>query len=81
MPAVAPSWRRVSGLGVVHVTSQADIVRWRLRAEECRTAAEQMKDATARGELMGVAESYDKLAASAEARLKVAANSEVARSR
>jgi hypothetical protein len=52
------------------VTNQADIARWRLRAEECRTAAEQMKDATARGELMGVADSYDKLAASAEARSK-----------
>ena len=61
-------------VGAVRVTSLADIARWRLRAEECRMAAEQMKDATARGELIGVADSYEKLAASAEARLKVAAN-------
>jgi hypothetical protein len=52
------------------VTSQAEIARWRLRAKECRTAAEKMRDATARGELMGVAQSYEKLAAAAEARSK-----------
>ena len=68
-------------MGAVRVPNQADIARWRMRAEECRTAAGQMKDATARGELMGVADSYDKLAASAEARLKVAADTEVAGSR
>jgi hypothetical protein len=66
-------------LGVVRVTNQADIARWRLRAEECRTAAEQMKDATARGELMGVAQSYEKMANGAEARLKISARSEAAK--
>ena len=50
------------------VASQSDIVRWRLRAEECRAAAEQMKDPLARGDLLGVAESYEKMAAVAEAR-------------
>ena len=50
------------------VASQSDIVRWRLRAEECRTAAEHMKDPLARGDLLRVAASYDKMAASAEAR-------------
>jgi hypothetical protein len=63
------------------VTNRADIARWRLRAEECRTAAEQMKDATARGDLIGVAESYEKLATAAEARLNVAANSQIAASK
>ena len=50
------------------VASPSDIRRWRLRAEECRAAAEQMKDPLARGDLLGVAESYDKMAAAAEVR-------------
>ena len=51
------------------MASQNEIDRWRSRAEECRTAAENMKDATARSELLGVAQSYERLAAAAEARL------------
>jgi hypothetical protein len=55
---------------VLIVASQSEIARWRSRAEECRTAAEQMKDQTARNDLLGVAESYEKMAAAVEARFK-----------
>jgi hypothetical protein len=41
---------------------------WRERAEEARTLAEQMEDADARRTMLDIANSYDNLAARAEAR-------------
>jgi hypothetical protein len=43
------------------------VKRWRLRAEECRTIAHQMKSVQGRLNLLGVAEAYEKMAHRAEA--------------
>jgi RNA polymerase sigma-70 factor, ECF subfamily len=47
----------------------AQIKRWRLRAEEIRTTAEQFSDQTARRSLEAAAANYERLAAHTEARL------------
>jgi hypothetical protein len=41
---------------------------WRMRAEEARTRAAQLTDPLSRETMLGIAESYDRLAESAEAR-------------
>ncbi len=46
--------------------TRARIVRWRLRAEELRTTAEQFSDPSAQRSLLGAARNYDKLAEDAE---------------
>jgi hypothetical protein len=43
---------------------------WRARAEECRTLAEQMNDAEARRIMLGIVDSYERLAERAEVRAK-----------
>jgi hypothetical protein len=48
---------------------------WRERAEECRSAADGIKDETSRRQMMGVAESYERMAMMADQR----ANAEKAR--
>lgn len=45
------------------------IRRWRLRAEECRTAADNMTSDRSRRNLLVTAESYDRMAENAEQRL------------
>ena len=42
------------------------VKRWRLRAEECRTIAHQMKSVQGRLNLLDVAEAYEKMAHRAE---------------
>jgi hypothetical protein len=42
---------------------------WRDRAEEARVQAEQMSEEASRGLMLGVAESYEKMAERAEARI------------
>jgi hypothetical protein len=46
------------------------IRQWRMKAEELRTAADQMKDLSAQDSLRRTATTYDKLANDEEARLK-----------
>jgi hypothetical protein len=48
---------------------------WRERAEECRSAADGIKDEAARRQMLGVAQSYDRMAVLADQR----ANAEKAR--
>ena len=45
-----------------------DPEHWRSRAEEARATADQMRDLESRRVMLGIAESYDELAARAEAR-------------
>jgi hypothetical protein len=40
--------------------------RWRLRAEECRTLADNITNEASRSTLLGVADGYDRLAALSE---------------
>jgi hypothetical protein len=47
-----------------------DAQYWRDRAEEIRTQAEQMNDAEGRMTMLGIAESYEKLARRAENHVK-----------
>ena len=42
--------------------------RWRLRAEECRTLADNIVDQSSRVTLRGIADGYDRLAVQAETR-------------
>jgi uncharacterized protein (DUF2342 family) len=49
-----------------------DPKHWRDRAEEARTVAEPMKDLRAREIMLGVAATYEKLAQSAEEKVKPA---------
>jgi hypothetical protein len=51
--------------------------RWRERAEECRSAADGIKDETSRRQMMGVAESYDRMAVLADQRENAAKNRKV----
>jgi hypothetical protein len=44
--------------------------RWRERAEQCRSAAEGIKDEASRRQMLSVAESYDRMAMLAEQREK-----------
>jgi hypothetical protein len=41
---------------------------WRARAEECRSAADGIKDEVSRRQMMGVAESYERMAVLADQR-------------
>jgi hypothetical protein len=41
---------------------------WRLRAEECRSAADGIKDEASRRKMLGVAESYERMAVLADER-------------
>ncbi len=41
---------------------QDQVRRWRLMAEECRSKAEQMTDAGARGSFLHMAQTYDSMA-------------------
>ena len=54
--------------GEVPADSQDRIRQWRMKAEELRTAADQMTDFGARDSLRRVASTYDKLAKDAAAR-------------
>jgi DNA-binding ferritin-like protein len=44
-----------------------DVEYWRKRAEESRALAEEMKDADTKSLMIGIAESYERIAASYEA--------------
>jgi hypothetical protein len=46
----------------------SDGKHWRERAEECRSAADGIKDETSRRQLIGVAESYERMAELADRR-------------
>jgi hypothetical protein len=45
---------------------------WRERAEECRSVADGIKDETSRRQMMGVADSYDRMATLADERADAA---------
>jgi hypothetical protein len=45
---------------------------WRERAEECRSAADGIKDEVSRRQMMGVAESYERMAVLADQRANAA---------
>jgi hypothetical protein len=47
-----------------------DARHWRDRAEEARIHAEQMHDPDARGKMLGIAASYERIAERAEERLQ-----------
>jgi hypothetical protein len=46
-----------------------DVTHWRNRAEEARTVADQLADPEAKRTMHGIADSYEKLARNAEARI------------
>jgi hypothetical protein len=46
--------------------------RWRLKAEECRTVADQLKNRMAQASIRRLAETYDRLADRCERRVTVA---------
>jgi len=48
--------------------------RWRERAEECRSAADGIKDEDSRRQMLGVADSYDRMAMLADQRAAAATN-------
>jgi len=50
--------------------SSAQIGRWRMKAEELRTAGEGFTDNSSRHHLLNAAETYESLANAAEARLR-----------
>lgn len=49
--------------------TREDIKRWRLRAEECRVAALDLRSQAARLQMIDVADSYERMAKAAEATL------------
>jgi hypothetical protein len=65
---------------MVDLASLEQARRWRLKAEECRTVADQMMNPMAQASLRRIAETYDTLASRIEERLaRVAAAKQRAR--
>jgi hypothetical protein len=63
-----------SGVLMADDPESKDGKRWRERAEECRSATDGIRDEASRRQMIGVAESYERMAVLADKRANTARN-------